>query len=144
MNISRFTRDAMNGLFRVKHYGGRRLKLDTSSGNLILSNTNPDYFSFTASKSVLHIDSGKCMQPVSSRSNARIKLANDCGTNSKFETTSRNSMKHAPTGKCIHPLNGYAWPSEGTPIVIYSGCGQKRLQFFIEQGKYGKPCEIYP
>ena len=73
------------------------------------------------------------MVPESRNNDAFVKLQNDCNdSNARFEQTAMFSAKHLATGKCMHPFRGSSRPADGTLVVIYSGCNEKRLQFKFE------------
>lgn len=140
MNISESSAK-INGLFLIRHYGGRWVKLNKAAGKFILSQQDPEYFSWTNTKSLFHVASGKCVRPFASYSDSSIILTDSCDENSVYDIDQQNSMKHVKTGKCIHPLNGYPYPREGREIVIYGVCGERRLQFYIEEKNYIK-CQL--
>jgi len=114
--------------FVIQHFGG--LCVHVRNSHLILSRACNERFQLTSSNALRNIRTGKCVVPVSTKNNARLVLTSDCSTRSaRFAATAHHSAKHLATGKCMHPLGGKLHPKAGTPVVIYSGCDERRLQF---------------
>eukprot|EP00794_Sanderia_malayensis_P010637 gene10637-11765_t len=118
--------------FTIQHYNGKCITYNVEAKRLQLTSACNDRFELTSSKSLKHTRTGHCVRPEESRSNSHLTLTTDCSrSDTRFEQTSAFSLKHLSTAKCVHPLGGSINPSEGTFVVIYTGCGEKRLQFKI-------------
>ncbi len=113
--------------FLIQHWGGLCMTVKPKTNRLFLSEAC-DRFELKSSKALRHLKSGKCVVPESTRDNSFFRLQSDC-TASHFAQTAKHSLKHLETGKCFHPRGGKSLPVAGTPVVIYSGCDQTRLEF---------------
>jgi len=113
--------------FLIQHWGGLCMTVKPKTNRLFLSEAC-DRFELKSSKALRHLKSGKCVVPESTRDNSFFRLQSDC-TASHFAQTAKHSLKHLETGKCFHPRGGKSLPVAGTPVVIYYGCDQTRLEF---------------
>ena len=121
-----------NGEFLIRHYSGKCVSIRLEY-QLHLTTACNTPFTLTEDKALKHVESGKCVTPNTNEDDAVLRLRNTCAyQNARYEHTLYTSIKHIMTGKCFHPYLGSPTPSEGTPVVIYSGCNETRLHFNFE------------
>ena len=119
--------------FLIRHISGLCVSIRADKRLHLISDCK-DHFTLTSTKALQHIPTGQCVIPERISNNAYLKLTTDCTT--QFEQTSKFSVKHVSSGKCLHPEGGRIQPSVNTKVVIHSGCGEKRLQFKFDYGKF--------
>jgi len=63
---------------------------------------------------------------------ARIVLGSCSGQS--FKLLEDGTLHHIPSGKCAHPNGGSPTPSNGTNLILHSGCGEDRLKYSFTTG----------
>lgn len=88
---------------------------------------------------IRHKASRKCLYPKGGRIANQVQLvfANKCGDRKAvFRWTRKRSLESvAMKGYCIHPNGGSSKPRDGTTLVFYRLCNQRRLAFRYQYRK---------
>nr|QYA18700.1 agglutinin [Clandestinovirus] len=92
---------------------------------------------------VLKHSSGKCIHPYGGQVNAgngtKLVYYSGCdGDALKFKMLANGSIQHVGSGRCVHPQGWFnnksqdqLRPDNGTPLVLWDGCGADKNKFKI-------------
>ena len=125
--------NAADTTFYIRHFSGKCLTFDTTTGIIILTTICSEKFQWKSGARLFHVKTNKCILPNSEVIGSNIGLSDQCsGTGSLLIYNPGNRiLKHLTTDHCFQPKTGSTTPAENETLTYNTGCAAATNRYYF-------------
>ena len=124
--------DGADDTFYIRHHKGKCLAFDPAKG-LVFHKVCTQKFRWRSGARLFHVQTNKCVSPVSASAGSVISLSDECsGTSSLFQYSRLSHyLHHIPTSFCLLPKSGVTDAAENETLSFSHTCSTYGSKFYF-------------